>query len=144
LQIRQPEALRATGNDQDTMTNRYKLLPSSSASAWPPVGRRRRHLSTAPAVSTPDITARSAMMWRATTSTGRSGRFVLLDGGRFYFLYSRRTPPPSWAARSRGRQPVRREHHHQHGRRLQLGRAAERLTTLSASLDASTTTSTAP
>ena len=78
------------------MTNRYKLLPlllSLGLAACGGGGGGDGTPSTAPAVSTPDITARSAMMWRATTSTGRSGRFVLLDGGRFYFLYSAMNRP---------------------------------------------------
>ena len=46
-----------------------------------------------PAPATPEIVAKSALLWRATTSTGRSGRLILLDGGRLYFLYSRTNTP---------------------------------------------------
>lgn len=78
------------------MNNRYKLLPlllSLGLAACGGGGGGDSASSTAPVVSTPDIVAQSALLWRATTSTGRSGRFVLLDGGRFYFLYSSTASP---------------------------------------------------
>lgn len=78
------------------MNKRYRLPPlllSLGLAACGGGGGGSSTPSTAPAVSTPDIVARSAAMWRTTTSTGRTGRFVLLDGGRFYFLYSTTSSP---------------------------------------------------
>lgn len=40
-------------------------------------------------ISTPAaITAQTAALWNGPTSSGRNANIVMLDGGRFYFLYS--------------------------------------------------------
>lgn len=82
--------------DQNVMNIRYRLTPlllSLGLAACGGGGDGATTTRITPAPSTPEIVAQSALMWRATTSTGRSGRFVLLDGGRFYFLYSRANTP---------------------------------------------------
>ncbi len=80
------------------MNNRYRLLPlllsaGLAACGGGGGGDSAPGSGAVPAPVTPEIVAKSALLWRATTSTGRSGRLILLDGGRLYFLYSRTNTP---------------------------------------------------
>ncbi len=81
------------------MNNRYRLLPLLLSAGLTACGGgggggdSASGNSATPAPATPEIVAKSALLWRATTSTGRSGRLILLDGGRLYFLYSRTNTP---------------------------------------------------
>ncbi len=78
--------------DSKPMNNRYRLLPLLLSAGLAACGGGGGDSAT-PAPATPEIVAKSALLWRATTSTGRSGRLILLDGGRLYFLYSRTNTP---------------------------------------------------